>query len=210
MSSPENTPLSPVELYEKLPLAQQKCLDEINFLASELREHLLPEQFILAVNAMTQRLQKMHPSIPCQSGCFRCCKNGLTPTLTPIEWEWVREALSELSEEIKAQIKHQLNATSTGASNSCPLLIAGRCSIYSSRPLDCRLHGYSFREQSPFTCQEEQLRMTQELKQQINPLGYMFMPQKDRLKTSFAKLTSQKSEPKSLIDYLITTFLCPP
>jgi Fe-S-cluster containining protein len=193
---------SPVELYEQLPFAQQRCLDEINFLASELRDHLLPEQFMLTVNAINQRLQTMHPQIPCQSGCSRCCQNHLEPTLTHTEWEWVQEALAGLSEAVQRQIKAQVHAKSKGESRACPLLIEGRCSIYSVRPLDCRLQGYSLSNSSPFTCQEERLRMSHELEQQTNPLGYMFMPQRDRLKMVFSSVTSQKEPLQTLFSLL--------
>lgn len=206
MNPSKNKPLSPVDLYEQLPLAQQKCLDEVNFLASELRDHLVPEQFILAVNAITQRLQKMHPQIPCPSGCSRCCEQDLEPTLTQVEWEWIREALNTLSDELREQIKHQIQVKARGLSQRCPLLIAGQCSVYSVRPLDCRLQGYSFHNHIPNTCQEEQLRMSHELKHQINPLGYMFMPQKEKLKTSFAVVASQETEHTSLFDYLSEHF----
>lgn len=207
MPPADRKPLNPVELYEQLPLEQQKCLDEINFLASELRDHLLPEQFMLAVNAINQRLQKMHPSIPCQSGCSRCCENHLNPMLTTTEWQWIEAALRTLSADVQAQIQEQLKKKHNGTSSRCPLLIAGQCSVYSVRPLDCRLQGYSLAKTQPFTCQEEQLRMSHELKHHKNPLGYMFMPQRDRLKDVFDTVVCQKTPHEALPVKLQAHFL---
>jgi len=198
MSRSENKPLNPVALYEQLPLDQQKCLDEINFLASELRDHLLPEQFMLAINAINQRLQEMHPQIPCPGGCSRCCENFFDTVSTTTERQWVKSALNALSTEVHTQIQEQLQKKHRGMSSRCPLLIEGQCSVYSVRPLDCRLQGYSLNKAQPFTCQEEQLRMSHELEQQKNPLGYMFMPQRDRLKDVFDTVVSQKSPQEML------------
>lgn len=195
-----------MELYEQLPLDQQKCLDEINFLASELRDHLLPEQFMLALNAINQRLQKMHPHIPCQSGCSRCCEHHLDPTLTTTEWQWIQVALTGLTAETQSQIKTQVQTKHKELSSQCPLLIAGRCSVYSVRPLDCRLQGYSLSNTQPFTCQEEQLRMVHELKHQKNPLGYMFMPQRERLKDVFDAVVSQQTPHETLSAKLLAYF----
>lgn len=201
--------MNPVELYEQLPAQEQQWLDEVNFLAMELREHLLPEQFMLALEALTQRLQHLHPQIPCPSGCHSCCQSYALPEVTAPEWQWLQQALSQLSAETQAHLKTQIQQVAaealdhTGhlkgqrqqhASTACPLLLEGRCSVYWARPFDCRITGYAFSSAGerplpgvpasqplPYSCRPEQERMLQELHKQERPLHYMFLPQREKL-----------------------------
>lgn len=129
--------------------------------------------------------------------------------MTSTEWQWIKTAVSELPKEVQTLINEQLEAKSKGVSTRCALHIAGQCSVYSVRPLDCRLQGYSLSNNAPFTCQEEQLRMVHELEHQANPLGYMFMPQRDRLKAVFGSVVSQTAPLQTLFQHLQAYFSQP-
>ncbi len=197
MSTPDLT-----ALYAQLSPESQRCLDEINFLATELRTHLLPEQFIMAVNAITQRLQQVNPTIACPTGCARCCEAQEGPHVTPLEAEWVKGAIQALEPEHKARVQEQIQQQIQQDTPGCALLVDGQCSVYAMRPLDCRLKGYSFDGDTPYTCHTEQQRMEVELRQQHNPLGYVFMPQRAALKQVFSELQAADAPTLPLRDFL--------
>lgn len=219
--------LDPVALYEALEPAAQRLLDEINFLAAELRDHLLPEQFLLATEALTSRLQQLHPQIACPSGCHSCCESHALPDITPAEWELIKLALHALPDPIQQQLHGQIaealrlyspdQPRSQQPQARCPLLLNGRCTIYGLRPLDCRLTGYSFSEAGerplpglrsaqppslPYSCLPEQQRMLSELHQGLHPLEYMFMPQRERLLDNFVQLQPHPAPSQRLLSYL--------
>ncbi len=224
--------MNPVELYEQLPLAEQKLFDEVNFLATELRDHLLPEQFLLAIEAMTARLQALHPEIPCTNGCFACCERDALPLIGPSEWELIQSALADLSVDKRQQIKQQTEALTDSIApedqhnqqtRACPLLIEGRCSVYAMRPLACRLTGYSFSELGerplpqlpagmpvPYSCRPEQERILSDLQALRNPLHYMFLPQLEKLQSILWSLdANQETSPRLLVNYLHDYFASP-
>ncbi|MGV3525690.1 MAG: YkgJ family cysteine cluster protein [Candidatus Sericytochromatia bacterium] len=219
--------MNPVELYEALDPSAQQRLDEINFLAAELRDHLLPEQFLLATEALTARLQQIHPSIACPRGCSHCCESYALPEVTPAEWELIKLALDNLPPPIQQQLQKQIAEAqhtfplevprNQQPQARCPLLLDGQCSVYGLRPLDCRLTGYSFSQAGerplpglrgaqpsalPYSCTQEQQRMLHELHQGLHPLEYMFMPQRERLLASFAQLQPHPAPSQRLLSYL--------
>lgn len=219
--------MNPVALYEALELDAQRLLDEINFLAAELRDHLLPEQFLLATEALTSRLQKIHPAIACPQGCHTCCESYALPEVTPAEWELIKLALDHLPSEIQQRIQGQISQAQQTSpverprhqqpQARCPLLLDGQCAVYGLRPLDCRLTGYSFSAAGerplpglrsaqpnvlPYSCAAEQERMLSELHQGLHPLEYMFMPQRERLLDSFAQLQPHPGPSQRLLSYL--------
>lgn len=151
-------------LYESLSPEQKSWLDDVHFLAEEIKDQLLLEQCLLAVDILTDRLQKLNPSIGCTQGCSRCCESYALPEVTWAEWELLQEALADLPEALRDRVQTQVAAISEAdfdaqgwprhprnayAQLGCPLLVDGRCSVYAYRPLSCRAMGYFFTKRLP-------------------------------------------------------------
>ena len=194
-----------------------------------MRDHLLPEQFLLAIEAMTMRLQQLHPDIPCKTGCFRCCQQDARPNISPAEWDLIQRALLDLTHAqllIIANETQEQGKSLPENSTACPLLIEGRCSVYAMRPLACRLTGYSFSQAGerplpqrqqvprgtpiPFSCHSEQERMLGDLQRQEKPLQYMFLPQIEKLQAVLCALDANpEHSPQLLLSYLQKHFSLP-
>lgn len=216
-------------LYAALPPERQRLLDEVNFLAGNLREDLVLEQVYLALAALSHRLQQLHPEIGCPGGCSRCCESYALPETLPMEWELIAEALNQLAPEDQGRIREAV-AAATGlldengelrgqrrdhAAARCPLLLDGRCSVYAVRPFDCRVTGYAFSTSGerplpgappgqplPYSCQSEQLRMLNELGTGRKPLEYMFMPQREALLQALRRIEPSDGPPRLLLQRL--------
>lgn len=153
-----------LQLYEALSPDQKQWLEMVNFLAEEIKDNLIVEQFLLAVDILTDRLQKLNPQIGCVQGCSRCCERYALPEVTESEWLLLLESLTALPAATQARIRSRLAAIppdwfdasgwprhprQTYAQFSCPLLEAGRCLVYARRPLVCRAMGYFFTRRQP-------------------------------------------------------------
>ncbi|PKL76930.1 MAG: hypothetical protein CVV27_07745 [Candidatus Melainabacteria bacterium HGW-Melainabacteria-1] len=218
-------------LYDQLPPERQGLLDEVNFLAGNLREDLILEQFYLALEALSARLQQLHPQIACPTGCSRCCETHALPEVLPMEWELIKAALetlpNEISERLRTAVRSgnwpldaegQLKGRRRDYPNcSCPLLLDGRCSVYPWRPFDCRVTGYAFSNAGerplpppgpppgqllPYSCSSEQRRMLTELAQGIRPLEYMFLPQREQLWEVLQLIEPGDTGPRLLLAHL--------
>jgi hypothetical protein len=214
--------LTPAEQYAQLPAETQRLLDEINFLAAELRDHLLLEQFYLALAALNARLQQLHPEIACVQGCSSCCeRQGSQWQLLPMEWALLQQALQALPPDEQARIQQQLHAAESpdkpAQRAACPLLRDGRCTVYAFRPLDCRLRGYSFSQErvlplhgrlpQPFSCEPEQQRMLADLRRPERGLYYMFFPQREALQQVLKRIEpGSDPTPRSLKAWLKSYF----
>lgn len=206
--------LTPAEQYDRLPSATQRLLDEINFLAAELREHLLLEQFYLALNALNARLQQLHPEIACVQGCSTCCQTqGSQWLLLPMEWELMQQALQVLPQAQQTRVQAQLQQLTDRANGgACPLLLDGCCAVYAFRPLDCRLKGYSFSQErlllmqtalpQAFSCSAEQQRMLNDLQRPERALYYMFFPQREALQRVLQRIEPSDAQAQTLADWL--------
>ncbi|MBF2053212.1 MAG: YkgJ family cysteine cluster protein [Candidatus Sericytochromatia bacterium] len=206
--------LTPAEQYDRLPPETQRLLDEINFLAAELRDHLLLEQFYLALNALNARLQQLHPEIACVQGCSTCCQTqGNQWQLLPMEWSLIQRALQALPQAQQLRVQSQLQQLADPASgSSCPLLLDGRCAVYAFRPLDCRLKGYSFSQErllpmqpalpQAFSCLAEQQRILHDLKRPGRALFYMFFPQREALQQVLQRIEPSDDQSQTLAHWL--------
>lgn len=219
------------QLYEQMPPERQKLLNESNYLAANMGNDLLLEQFYLALDAMISRLQQLHPAIPCPSGCSRCCETYALPEVLPAEWELIASELAQLPAAIQTQITTAIQQSS-GFLNAdgqlarprkelrdcrCPLLVDGRCAVYPVRPFDCRITGYGFSQAGerplpvplpkqqpvPYSCSNEQMRMLRELSRGLHPLEYMFMPQRERLWEVLQEIEPSGRGPERLLKHLL-------
>lgn len=219
------------QLYNAMPPEKQKLLNESNYLAANMGNDLLLEQFYLALDAVVSRLQQLHPAIPCPSGCSRCCESFALPEVLPAEWELIRAELEQLAAGHRQQIAAAVISSAEvldeqGKLKSprknhrqfrCPLLIEGRCSVYAVRPFDCRITGYAFSEAGerpvpiplprsqavPYTCTSEQMRMLRELSRGLSPLEYMFLPKRERLWEVLQQIEPSGQEPQLLLKHLL-------
>lgn len=79
--------------------------------------------------------QSFQGMLQCRSGCFSCCT--LSSVLF-IEAMALAAAIRDLDADTRARIAAQAEQQDR---SFCPLLLDGRCSVYTARPLICKTHG---------------------------------------------------------------------
>ena len=101
------------------------------------------EKFLSVVDSDIHKIFEFHKEyIHCNKGCSYCCRKGDYP-ISKIEYEYLMEGFETLDDNLKTQIKENINRTKQENSESyvCPFLINDSCSLYSHRPLVCRTFG---------------------------------------------------------------------
>lgn len=111
-------------------------------------------------------VDQAYPKIPCAGGCSECCTNQVF-RVSSREWAIVKRGIAKLTPESRAELfaynrttfgphRDRLEALAVawtagviadpalhdGLASGCPMLVAGRCSIYTDRPGMCRGFGY--------------------------------------------------------------------
>ena len=94
---------------------------------------------------LDRRLKKYYSShkehVHCKKGCSLCCENGDYP-MSQIEFEYLMKGYIELDNETKATVQNNVKNMVKGG--ICPFLINKQCSVYSNRPIICRVHGIAY------------------------------------------------------------------
>jgi Fe-S-cluster containining protein len=183
-------------LYDQLTPEQKAWIEDVNFLAEEIKDHLLVEQCLLAVDILTDRLQKLNPAIGCVQGCSRCCESMALPEVTFAEWQLLESALVDLAPETVQRIKTNIASIPADSFDpqgwpryprnaytqlKCPLLIDGRCSVYAFRPLSCRSMGYFFSKRLPGEKPLPISGFLQQMMMRKNPLPLTCQPEIQRI-----------------------------
>lgn len=81
-------------------------------------------------------------AIKCKKGCTFCCENADYP-LSLLEMEYLMKGFLLLEKEKHDRVREKIRNTADKP-YPCPFLIDGECSIYSYRPLTCRVHGLAY------------------------------------------------------------------
>jgi len=85
------------------------------------------------VDVEIEKIAELHgDQLRCAPGCSQCCTIA---SVLPLEAAHLRQAVGRLDEQVKKVMQAQAGPT------ACPLLVAGLCVVYQSRPLICRTHG---------------------------------------------------------------------
>ncbi len=93
------------------------------------------------VDAFFQRVEQRHGSdLQCHTGCSDCCHTRLT--VTSVEAQAIADEVGTWEEERRVALAR--NAAASDA-RCAALDTAGRCMIYSVRPIVCRSHGAPIR-----------------------------------------------------------------
>ena len=79
--------------------------------------------------------------ICCEPGCSACCEKGDYP-LSQIELEYLMHGYAQLDDDTKIKIQNNIKIIEKGG--ACPFLINKLCSVYSHRPIICRVHGLAY------------------------------------------------------------------
>lgn len=154
--------------YDKLAA----MLSDVSNVGGSWDEHDLywvVEKAILAV-------QTNHPEFLCRAGCASCCYGDNIPLVTSAEWRLVYQELYGLPEaqrrlivkqtkELWGPVLHMLLPgkagyrdednqvrilpKATAGTTHCPLLLYGNCSVYLTRPFNCRTFGYFAIDRGP-------------------------------------------------------------
>lgn len=85
-------------------------------------------------------------AIKCKKGCTFCCENADYP-LSFLEMTYLMRGFSKLGKEKHDLVRDRIKILLTGRrtpSYACPFLVDGECSVYSYRPLTCRVHGLAY------------------------------------------------------------------
>lgn len=216
---------------QELSPDEKKYINEIieciKFISSN---DIILEQFNLITDRICFLLQKLHKNILCISGCNLCCREYGLPVLYNVEWDFLKKGLAELTEEKREIIKLKLqnidkniisengellkNKVKPETNTECPLLIEGKCSVYTYRPFKCRSHGYFFsyvKENPgqikpkytfvPATCSMEKERWENEVN--FKDERYQSIPVQSRLLPLIERLNGKPENPKLLLYYLL-------
>ena len=100
------------------------------------------KDFLDNLNKNLERYFELHKEhIHCCLGCSSCCENGDYP-LSQAELEYLMQGYAQLSDEDKIKVQNNIKNIKKGG--ACPFLINKKCSIYSHRPIICRVHGLAY------------------------------------------------------------------
>ena len=79
--------------------------------------------------------------ICCKKGCSACCEKGDYP-ISELELKYLMQGFSGLDNELKKIVQNNFSNMEKGG--KCPFLIDSACSIYTYRPIICRVHGLAY------------------------------------------------------------------
>ncbi len=100
------------------------------------------QEFLKKLDARLAKYFKNQSShIRCQKGCYFCCEKGDYP-VSEIELRYLMLGFSKLDNKLKKTVQNNFLQMQEGG--QCPFLIENLCSIYSYRPIICRVHGLAY------------------------------------------------------------------
>lgn len=79
--------------------------------------------------------------INCCVGCSSCCETGDYP-MSQLELEYLMQGYAKLNDKDKITVQNNIKNIIKGG--ACPFLIDKKCSVYSFRPIICRVHGLAY------------------------------------------------------------------
>ncbi|MBM3224967.1 MAG: YkgJ family cysteine cluster protein [Candidatus Tectomicrobia bacterium] len=102
------------------------------------------QRLVARVEALGQAILQQYPAqVTCHAGCDGCCYQQFT--VFPVEAQHLAQAVAALSpterEALRAHVQQDNPWQVLDTPAPCVLLDAGRCRLYSHRPLICRIHG---------------------------------------------------------------------
>ena len=77
----------------------------------------------------------------CKKGCSACCEKGDYP-ISELELKYLMQGFLNLENDLKIQVQKNFKNMKKG--EACPFLIDKQCSVYSHRPIICRVHGLAY------------------------------------------------------------------
>ena len=97
------------------------------------------------VDAFGEAIRRRYPTqLTCHAGCDGCCYQQLT--VFPVEAHHLAQAVAALVPEAQQHLLARLQQADpwrvVETPAPCVLLEHGRCSLYTHRPLICRIHGF--------------------------------------------------------------------
>lgn len=99
----------------------------------------------LFIDKLDKRLEEYFEQhreyICCHAGCSFCCEKGDYP-LSAAELEYLMQGYAKLISEKKQIVQKNIKNIVKGG--ACPFLIDKKCSVYSYRPIICRVHGLAY------------------------------------------------------------------
>lgn len=80
--------------------------------------------------------------VSCKKGCSYCCQKGDYP-ISELELQYLMKGYISLNNETKLLIQKNIKNIQKG--EQCPFLINNYCSLYTYRPIICRVHGLAYK-----------------------------------------------------------------
>jgi len=116
------------------------------------------------IDARVQAIRDDYSDWLCGLGCDGCCHRlAEIPSLTAVEWDWLREGLSSLPPKLLSDIGRDIVALSEQISRPivCPLLdrSTGACRVYAHRPVACRTYGFYVQRDKGLYCKDIESRV---------------------------------------------------
>ncbi|MFY9223585.1 MAG: YkgJ family cysteine cluster protein [Blastocatellia bacterium] len=122
------------------------------------------QKLLSDIEVITKSLkERFSQKITCHLGCVGCCQQQLTLSL--IEADFISLTIRNLptDQQQKILLAAQDIKNKTNKTDTCPLLDGFACSIYKSRPVICRTHGF------PITFKDEE---SEEIFLDVCPLNF--------------------------------------
>ena len=106
---------------------------------------MLLDNYIKFLGNLDSRLKKYFEDysehVCCKKGCSACCECGDYP-ISELELKHLIQGYSNLDNTIKIKVQNNIKNIKKGG--MCPFLIDKTCSVYSYRPIICRVHGLAY------------------------------------------------------------------
>lgn len=99
-------------------------------------------QFLKEFDSRLKKYFDQHKDyINCKVGCSDCCEKGDYP-ISELELNYIMQGYIALNNETKRSIQENIKNIKKGG--ACPFLVNKKCSIYTYRPIICRIHGLAY------------------------------------------------------------------
>ena len=134
-------------------------------------------KLIANISDETRALADQAGSLPCPTGCFDCCRNTATMSISLAEAKHLSIGLKMLPHQIQKNVQEKAERTinkieqegdseekvvMAGVESAeiikghvegeCPMLLSGVCVVYDYRPIICRVWGYPIQNNLEVAC----------------------------------------------------------
>lgn len=158
------------------------------------------EEFLKEFDKKLEIYFKSHQDfLCCKKGCSACCEKGDYP-ISELELKYLMQGFIGLENELK--VKVQANFKNMIPSGACPFLINNACSVYSYRPIVCRVHGLAYLVEKGFVKLPYCVNTGKNYNKQYSSNEFIGEPIKEDLDTYKVLSAFEYGQIKNLYDWI--------